>query len=235
MNRLKELRERRGWNMRETAKALGIPYTTYVSYEKEDRQLYSEPLVKIAKLYDVPVDYILCHDTNTVQIKPPIVQKYERLDEISRKVVDTIIELELLRQDSAKVQSKVQKVVPLFVAAAGPGEPVDEFLENDEYMTDDERATFAVTVSGDSMLPLFNDGDIAICRPDDPQAGDIAVVMVNGFLLVKQFLPGYNGQFYLRSLNRARAALDYDFIPSGNDTVKIWGKVLCDKIPLVQP
>ena len=34
MIRLKQLREEKGWNMRETARMLGIPYTTYISYEK---------------------------------------------------------------------------------------------------------------------------------------------------------------------------------------------------------
>lgn len=62
MNRLKELREERGMNMRETAAALGYKYMTYVNYEKEERQLYSEQLIKIADFYGVTIDYLLCRD-----------------------------------------------------------------------------------------------------------------------------------------------------------------------------
>ena len=46
--RIKELRERKGYNMRQMAKALNIPYTTYVNYEKGEREPNSEMLVLMA-------------------------------------------------------------------------------------------------------------------------------------------------------------------------------------------
>lgn len=52
--RLKELREVRGVSMKETAKNLGIPYTTYVNYEKGAREPNSETLVAIARFYKKP-------------------------------------------------------------------------------------------------------------------------------------------------------------------------------------
>lgn len=59
MERLQELRELRGWNMRETAKALEIPYTTYVNYEKGSREPNSEMLIKLSEFYNVSIDYLL--------------------------------------------------------------------------------------------------------------------------------------------------------------------------------
>lgn len=35
VNRMKQLREEKGLNMKDVAKALGMPYTTYVNHEKE--------------------------------------------------------------------------------------------------------------------------------------------------------------------------------------------------------
>lgn len=59
MLELKRLREARGLNMRETAKLLGIPYTTYVNYEKGLREPTSEMLIALADFFDVSIDYLL--------------------------------------------------------------------------------------------------------------------------------------------------------------------------------
>lgn len=59
MIRLKELREERGWSMREAAKFLKKPYTTYVNHEKNFREPNSEDLSAYAKAYGVSVDYLI--------------------------------------------------------------------------------------------------------------------------------------------------------------------------------
>ncbi len=59
MNRLKELRESKDMSMRDVSKALGIPYTTYVNYEKGFREPNSEILIAIANYYGVSVDFVI--------------------------------------------------------------------------------------------------------------------------------------------------------------------------------
>lgn len=59
MNRMKSLRIEIGISMADAAKKIGIPYTTYVNYEKGDREPNSEMLIKIAKFYQVSVDYLI--------------------------------------------------------------------------------------------------------------------------------------------------------------------------------
>ena len=59
------------------------------------------------------------------------------------------------------------------------------------------------------------------------------VILVNGFLLVKQYFEVY-GNIYLRSLNRERKDLDVDILASGNDTVNGWGTVIHRKIEAVK-
>lgn len=60
MLKLKELREERNLNMQQAAKAIGIPYTTYVSYEKGERSPSLQALIRLAHHYHVSVDYMLC-------------------------------------------------------------------------------------------------------------------------------------------------------------------------------
>lgn len=59
MNRLRDLRLERGWNMRETAKHFDLPYTTYVSYEKGERTPSFDLVCTIAEAYDVSVTYLM--------------------------------------------------------------------------------------------------------------------------------------------------------------------------------
>lgn len=59
MLRLKELRIQHGMNMREAAKAFGIPYTTYVDYDKGNYEPNADLIVKFASYYNVSTDYLL--------------------------------------------------------------------------------------------------------------------------------------------------------------------------------
>lgn len=59
MNRMKLLREAKGLTMKDAAKEIGLPYTTYVNYEKGDREPSSETLILIADYYCTSVDYLI--------------------------------------------------------------------------------------------------------------------------------------------------------------------------------
>ena len=64
--RLKELREDTKINMRQTAAALNIPYTTYVSYEKGEREPNLEMLVTLANYFNCSIDYLVGRSTERV-------------------------------------------------------------------------------------------------------------------------------------------------------------------------
>lgn len=57
--RLKELREQRKLNMRQMAIILDVPYTTYVSWEKGEREPNSEKLVLLSRYFGCTVDYLI--------------------------------------------------------------------------------------------------------------------------------------------------------------------------------
>ena len=75
MIRLKELREEKGFNMSEMAKELGLAYTTYIGYEKGEREPNSERLKELANHFGVTVDYLV-----------------GRVDEKNERTHDTIFE-----------------------------------------------------------------------------------------------------------------------------------------------
>ena len=59
MNRISELRAEKGISMKEAARLLNMPYTTYVNYEKGTREPNSETLIALANFYNTSVDYLI--------------------------------------------------------------------------------------------------------------------------------------------------------------------------------
>lgn len=60
-DRLKKLRIDKKLSMRQVALAIKIPYTTYVSYEKNEREPNSETLITLANFFDCSIDYLIGH------------------------------------------------------------------------------------------------------------------------------------------------------------------------------
>lgn len=243
---LKALRESEGMKQGEFAAAFGIPQTTYSGYETGVRDPGSKFWIAVSDRYGVSTDYLLDqtddpHGTKYPAAVSPLQARYNGLDDHSKKVVDAVMELEadrfakaVLTPPDVKPEPPKEKVIPLFptAAAAGAGEP-DTGLPFEEYRVPaDSKAEFAVRITGDSMEPELHHGQIALCIKRPPEIGEIVVVMVNGFLLVKQFISDGKSLF-LRSVNRKRRDCDLDVWASGTDTVRLYGTVIHKKIPLV--
>ncbi len=59
MFRIKELRMKKNISMRQASIELGIPYTTYISYEKGEREPNSEMLKKLSAYFECSIDYLV--------------------------------------------------------------------------------------------------------------------------------------------------------------------------------
>lgn len=122
MNRLKELREQRHLHMTEMAKLLGIPYTTYVGYEKEERRLNSDTVKQFSKTLNVSADYLLgeTDDPNRYMdhfIMEPVNEN--TLDKIRASLEYNHIAVKLLQQYlslSFEGQQKVERYVEDLIA-----------------------------------------------------------------------------------------------------------------------
>lgn len=227
---IKALCQSRKTTIKAVEKAVGLGNGTIRRWDAHAPNVDS--VVAIAQYFGVSVDYLLGLETPAVPVDP-LAADLAKLDEHGRELVRAIINVELGKKKEPPVVERPKKVIPLFPAAAGPGEPIDgEPL--DEYEVDaDSPAQFAVKISGDSMEPELHDGEIVLCRRKRPEVGELAVMMVNGTMLVKQYITdGVN--IYLRSLNRSRENLDVDIWSSGNDTVIGYGTVIYKRLPLVK-
>ena len=241
---LRILRKQDGLTQAELARRLGISKSTISMYENGNREPDFETLEAFADYFNVDMnrltgisktpavlsDYVPADQITKAEYS--MVRSYRRAEPADKQIIDNIIARYPV-DELPEAAPAEDKIIPLFgtAAAAGPGE-MDTGLPWEDYAVPaDSPADFAIRISGDSMEPVLHDGQIALCAEKTPQIGDVAVFMVNGAMLVKQFIADNFGNIYLRSVNRDRRDADLDIMASGNDTVTCYGTVLLPQRP----
>lgn len=151
------------------------------------------------------------------------IKKYRTLDEYGKKAVDDLLENEYVRCTSVIEEPKVIRLpMTKLKASAGTGQWLgdDEYTEWVEVLDTPEsrKANVVIEVSGDSMLPDYQDGDKVLvklnARPNENEIG-IFIIENNGY--IKKL-----GKDKLISLNQ-----DYPDIPfTDGIEVNFVGKVI---------
>lgn len=148
--------------MRQAAADLGMPYTTYVNYEKGAREPNSETLILLADYFGTSIDYMLG--------KPLPASNYISLS-------DNVIPM-------PKMHS-----VPL-IGTIACGEPIlaAENLDGEVDMPELVTADFALRCKGDSMIEArIYDGDIVYIRQQPSvDNGEIAAVLIGDEATLKR-------------------------------------------------
>lgn len=103
--RLTQLRKDAGYTRVAFAEKLGIPQTTLRNYEIGIREPGHSFLTQISKIFSVSTDYLLGLTDNKYSLFTDTiteeehdgVKKYRTLDEHGKKMVDTVLDMELNR------------------------------------------------------------------------------------------------------------------------------------------
>lgn len=109
--KIKEAREHLGISQKELAKNLGIKQTTFNGYETGSHDPKSNVLLEIAKYCNTTVDFLLgltnnientqnISENNTVSLSPEYIEKYRKLDNHSKELINMIIDKELERTET---------------------------------------------------------------------------------------------------------------------------------------
>ncbi len=203
--RIKEARERAGFSQKQLADYLHIKPNTFSGYETGAHDPKSIILMKIAKLCNTTVDYLLCvtdnpnslsndnHVFSTAECDHII--KYRQLNNHAKIIIDTILEkeLELQKRERLKNAPTIKRYsTPYYTLPASAG--TGEFLDSEHYTiaelsSEPPRGTnFIVRVSGDSMEPTYYDGDkLFIKQQHTVEIGEIGIFMIDGNVYVKEF------------------------------------------------
>ena len=211
-DRLQKLREQHGYSVKEAAAAMHLPYTTYNNYEKNTREPNGEILCRIAAFFSVSLDYLLgatsMHSNQTVSPEEQAVYtKLQALDSHGKRLVSMVLEEEYIRCQSQKQeQRQPMRTIrsSLYRVSAGTGVLLGDDAWEEIQVPDTkeaQKADFALRIAGDSMEPIYHDGDIVLVeKADTLQVGEIGIFFVNGNGYIKKF-----GGDRLISLNDAYA------------------------------
>ena len=247
-DRIKEARKNKGLTQEQLGNLIGVAKTTITGYEK-NREPSAAKLGEIADALGVDVNFLYQDEVKefhknraTVEELEKLVKPYRLLDSHGQELVDMVLIKETERmkslgkealKDSYIFELPTENIIHPTrtlnyyqrLASAGTGQivfddvPVDliEIPDVPEY----ERVKYAIGVNGDSMEPLYYDGDILLVEPmQDVRVNDIGIFIVDGESLVKK-----RGKTSLISLNQNK---NYAEIPLNEET-RCLGRVV-DKI-----
>ena len=213
-SRLRKLREQRNMTQTELSQILGMKtYTTVSKWESDDNFPKGKDLKVLAELFNVSSDYLLGLEKEMTN-KMSIESIYNQLDQPRKTKVYNFAEYQL-REQNKKPQINI--VIRGYVSA-GTGEWLEETIEEVPYEGAIPEHDFAVKVNGESMLPLFSDGEILFVKAtSEARDGQIIICRVNSDAYVKK-LSGNK----LVSLNKQYD----DILISETDDFKIFGIVV---------
>lgn len=168
MLRVKELREKKGLQQKELSFDLGVSQPTISDWESGRKIPSAKSTLKLAEYFNVSVDYLLGRDESG------------HLSEVNSK-----------RFSSPNIASQEDVVTfyPIGTVAAGYGEIAFEELIDDpidvpvSYLKGRPKSDyFLLRVTGDSMYPLYHEGDhVLVLRQDTlNRSGEIGVVLYAG-------------------------------------------------------
>ncbi|MCD8327816.1 MAG: helix-turn-helix domain-containing protein [Ruminococcus sp.] len=216
-----------GYTQSQIAEKVGMPKTTLNSLIKRDSQNLDVGIfLKICAAIGCDSN-AFADECELEPLRPALtndeaefLEKYRKLNAQSKEIVTYILQKEADRDDLVPDIHMISVKTSYLPASAGHGEFLsEENLEVKDYVATPTalKADIVIPVSGDSMLPVYDDGDLLfVKRQPTIEVGEIGIFTVDGVGYVKKL-----GQGYLISLNP-----DYADIPLEGKEVYCVGKVL---------
>tara|TARA_R100000365_G_C2748614_1_gene80775 strand:+ start:16525 stop:17208 length:684 start_codon:yes stop_codon:yes gene_type:complete len=205
-NRLKDLREQRGLSQEQAGAAMGMSKSGYVKIERGERKLSTDHLERAAKAFGVDLRDIV---QNSVDAR--------RLPADATPLADMPV---VARNEVVSDRADL----PVFVSARGGLREDSMIIGNEpiEYVKRPSplwnvRDGYAVYISGESMSPAYEHGDMALVHPHRPARPGEDVIVIGSdedggtrYAVVKRLIKATNTEWHLRQFNPP-AGEDRDF------------------------
>ena len=245
-NSIKELRKSKKLTQKNLAELTGFKQNTISNHENGNRQLDETDIRVYAEALGVSPQYLFDRaKPSSIEVTPtpttsPIQSIYDELEPPRQRKVITYAEKlrdEQEKRRKAKINEVSEKVIDLYqvevvseTAAAcgfnygfGYDDTDRETIEVDEQPP---RHDIATKVSGDSMQPDYQDGDILylVDKGLTTYSGDLAVIAYGDRSYFKKIYTE-NGRLRLVSLNDKYEDIILDFPPAEDTHIKIYAVV----------
>ncbi|MBC1522442.1 helix-turn-helix transcriptional regulator [Listeria aquatica] len=239
-DRIKRLRIEMGLTQEELGKRVGLKRAAINKYEKGNVENMKRSIVeKMSSLFSVSPSYLMALDESNSE-KNTIFQLYNKLEKTRQERVYRYTEQQLHEQENEKVSQanfngNDNDIDVAGKVAAGLGtqnfdktQPLFTIRMNKEDIPSDYD--LALQVTGDSMEPTFEDGEIIFVKEQDEfQNGMIAAVEINEEAFIKKIYKE-ESRIRLVSLNRDTDKngnrLYPDFYADEKDELYLIGRVV---------
>ena len=99
MNRLKELRQKKGDTQEDVAKAMGVTRRGYQKWENEESQIKPEKAKQLADYFEVSVGYLLGYEDNFDYVSKKVIQALDKVkDQASSQGIANYEDLERIAE-----------------------------------------------------------------------------------------------------------------------------------------
>ncbi len=215
-NRIKFLREQKNMTQKELAEKTGYKTRSAINkIEKGLRDINQSQIKAFADALGVTPAYLMGWEKENLisssadfsqtmdykakgsKIPNPYIEKYFKLDDISKDIVNFVIDKELERQqqvikgESAKYDTQqiayFDGPVSAGLGSLALDNPPSKMLDIPTYIKEYFKANYAVDMRGDSMEPTFLDGSVLLVQiTDQIQPGQIGIFYVDGEFFCKE-------------------------------------------------
>lgn len=241
-NQIKTFRKSAGFTQDELAKRLNTTKQTISRYEKGDRKANQDMLFELCDIFSVSIDDFFPSQNDALQSPPAstIQTIYDQLAPPRQAKVLTYAERQLKEQrkeEKTKENEVSENLISLYqveivsetAAACGFNYGFgydDTDRETIEVHERPPRHDIATKVSGDSMQPDYQDGDILylVDKGLTTYNGDLAVIAYGDRSYFKKIYTE-NGRLRLVSLNDKYEDIILDFPPAEDTHIKIFAVV----------
>ena len=238
---LRELICEKYGSVKEFASRIGIPYTTLDSILKRGvAKANVINIIKICQALNIDAEKLgngtieekqSYHNAQITTAELAHIKKYRTIDGHGKETVDVVLDKEVQRMEEMRKAEEKKVLKPKEAVidlrrywespSAGNGNDLSDggydIIQVPDTLTA-RLASYALTVSGDSMEPDLMDGDIVLVKAQETyEVGDIVVFAKNGESYIK-----YAGEDCFESANP-----DYpDIVIGEDDCVRCFGVVL---------
>lgn len=237
-SKLSKLMDMNGTNANELARKIDVsPQTIYSIIKRDSKKADIEVLLKLADTLGVTAEYFV-DDINTgngfsleqySKEELDHLKKYHNLDTLGQSHVDAILQWETERIQQFKQATSAPAATRMInyyyrLASAGTGQIIFDMPPTKRIeipaIPEYRKADYAIGVNGNSMEPVYHDGDTLLVEmTDSVEIGEIGIFLVNGESFVKK-----RGEVELISLNRESKNIPL------NEDARCLGKVI-GKLP----
>lgn len=219
--RIRCSREAKGLLQNDLAKLVGVKSSGVISnWENDLNKPDAEKIVRLCNVLDISASFLLDYYGKSSfefsSSEEEHIKKYRNLDDYGKETVDIVLERETIRvKELQKKENSIKELQKLSTStefaqelgipsrilqyfrsvSAGTGQVIFDDVYSERITIPDipehRRVAYAVKVSGNSMEPLYTDGDMLLIEPTcSIDTGEIGIFNVDGQAYVKKLGDG---------------------------------------------